>query len=49
MTVGHRVPRGVKVSAHFNFADYWVGFIVRPGHVYIAPLPCLIVHVRGAK
>lgn len=38
-----------RVKIYFDFRDWWVGAYVGPNHVYICPLPTLVIRVRHRK
>lgn len=37
-----------RVSVYLDFADWWVGVYIGPNHLYICPLPMVVVRVVRA-
>lgn len=34
------------MSVYFDFADWWVGLYIGPNHLYICPIPTLVIRVK---
>jgi hypothetical protein len=34
------------VKVYIDWADWWIGLYRGPHHLYICPVPCLVIRIR---